>query len=88
MSFGLGLIGCIVLALAKSVGVLIGMRCVQAAGYVHVHHSPCSCNLNPELNHRFNSASAVFAIGAAKLADIYDPEVRGSMMGIYYSYVQ
>ncbi|KAK7689822.1 hypothetical protein QCA50_006461 [Cerrena zonata] len=62
VSFGLGLIGCIVLALAKTVGVLIGMRCVQAAG-----------------------ASAVFAIGAATLADIYDAEVRGSMMGIYYS---
>ncbi|CAL1713497.1 unnamed protein product [Somion occarium] len=61
-SFGLGLIGCIVAALAKTTGVLIGMRVIQAAG-----------------------ASAVFAIGAATLADIYDPHVRGTMMGIYYS---
>ncbi|KAI0078221.1 MFS general substrate transporter [Panus rudis PR-1116 ss-1] len=61
VSFALGIVGCIVAATAKTIGVLIGMRCVQAAG-----------------------SSAVFAIGAATLADIFDPHVRGTMMGIYY----
>ncbi|KAH9850637.1 MFS general substrate transporter [Lenzites betulinus] len=49
-------------ALAPTIGVLIGMRCVQAAG-----------------------SSAVLAIGAATLADIYDSHERGSKMGLYYS---
>lgn len=31
-SFGFGIVGCVVAATAKSIGVLIGMRCVQAAG--------------------------------------------------------
>ncbi|CCL99471.1 uncharacterized protein FIBRA_01489 [Fibroporia radiculosa] len=54
-------VGCIVSATAKSINVLIGMRCVQAAG-----------------------SSAVISIGAATLADMYDPADRGTMMGIYY----
>ncbi|KAJ3523174.1 hypothetical protein NM688_g8769 [Phlebia brevispora] len=54
-------IGCIVAGLAKTVGVLIGMRCIQAAG-----------------------SAAVISIGAATLADIYEPHERGTMMGIYY----
>lgn len=33
----------------------------------------------------FNSSSAVLAIGAATLADIYDSHERGSKMGLYYS---
>ncbi|KAJ3491132.1 hypothetical protein NLI96_g911 [Meripilus lineatus] len=55
-------VGCIISATAQSIGVLIGMRCVQALG-----------------------SSAVLAIGAATLADIYEPYERGTMMGIYYS---
>ncbi|KAI0761044.1 MFS general substrate transporter [Trametes elegans] len=55
-------LGSIVAALAKSIGVLIGMRCIQAFG-----------------------ASAVGALGAATLADIYEPTERGTMVGIYYS---
>ena len=31
------------------------------------------------------SSSAVIAIGAATLADIYEPHERGTMMGVYYS---
>ncbi|KAF7799395.1 hypothetical protein EIP86_010627 [Pleurotus ostreatoroseus] len=54
-------VGCIVAGVAKSIGVLIGMRCVQAAG-----------------------SAAVISIGAATLADIYEPHERGTMMGIYY----
>ena len=30
-------------------------------------------------------ASAVLAIGAATLADIFEPRERGTMMGIYYA---
>ncbi|KII91323.1 hypothetical protein PLICRDRAFT_105812 [Plicaturopsis crispa FD-325 SS-3] len=51
-----------VVATAKSIGVVIGMRCVQGLG-----------------------SSAVMAIGAATLADIFDPSERGSKMGIYYA---
>ncbi|TDL23222.1 MFS general substrate transporter [Rickenella mellea] len=51
-----------VVATAKSIGLVIGMRCLQAAG-----------------------ASAVLTIGAATLADIYEPHERGTMMGIYYA---
>ncbi|KAF9807671.1 hypothetical protein IEO21_08129 [Rhodonia placenta] len=54
-------IGCIVAATAKTINVLIGMRCLQAAG-----------------------SSAVISIGAATLADLYDPHERGTIMGIYY----
>ncbi|KAA1473796.1 MFS general substrate transporter [Dentipellis sp. KUC8613] len=61
-SITLSVIGCIVAAEAHSIGVLIGMRCIQAVG-----------------------SSAVMAIGAATLADIYDPSERGTMMGIYYA---
>ncbi|TFK81569.1 vacuolar DHA amino acid exporter [Polyporus arcularius HHB13444] len=62
VSAALGVVGCIVAALAQNVNVLIGMRCIQALG-----------------------SSAVTALGAATLSDIYEPEQRGTMMGIYYS---
>ncbi|KAH9924619.1 MFS general substrate transporter [Epithele typhae] len=58
----LAMVGCIVGANSKTIGVLIGMRCFQAVG-----------------------SSAVIALGAATLADIYDPVQRGTMMGVYYS---
>ncbi|KAH9912334.1 MFS general substrate transporter [Epithele typhae] len=58
----LALVGCIVAANAKTIGVLIGMRCIQAVG-----------------------SAAVTSLGAATLADIYEPVQRGTMMGIYYS---
>jgi MFS family permease len=56
------MVGALVSALAKSIGVLIGMRCLQGLG-----------------------SSAVLAIGAATLADIYEPVERGTKMGIYYA---
>ncbi|KAI0733600.1 MFS general substrate transporter [Fomitopsis betulina] len=62
MSIALFVGGSIGAALSHSIGLLIGMRCVQAAG-----------------------SSAVLAIGAATLADIYDSHERGSKMGLYYS---
>ncbi|KLO08653.1 MFS general substrate transporter [Schizopora paradoxa] len=55
-------VGCIIVATAKSIAVVISMRCLQAFG-----------------------ASAVLSIGAATLADIYEPHERGTMMGIYYA---
>jgi len=61
VSIALCMLGCIVAATAKTINVLIGMRCLQAAG-----------------------SSAVISIGAATLADIYEPAERGTMMGIYY----
>ncbi|KAI9064704.1 vacuolar DHA amino acid exporter [Trametes sanguinea] len=62
VSTALCMVGCIVAALSKTIGVLIGMRCIQALG-----------------------SSAVMSLGAATLADIYEPSQRGTMMGIYYS---
>ncbi|KAK0503697.1 MFS general substrate transporter [Armillaria luteobubalina] len=53
--------GSIVVATSKTIGLVIGMRCLQALG-----------------------SSAVLTIGAASLADIFDPEERGTKMGIYY----
>ncbi|KAH8077264.1 MFS general substrate transporter [Cristinia sonorae] len=61
LSLTLCTVGCIVAATAKSIGVLIGVRCLQAAG-----------------------SSAVLSIGAATLADLFDPHERGAIMGIYY----
>ncbi|KAF9265331.1 vacuolar DHA amino acid exporter [Marasmius fiardii PR-910] len=51
----------LVVARSTTIELVIGFRCLQAAG-----------------------SSAVMAIGAATLADIYEPEVRGTKMGIYY----
>ncbi|RPD56171.1 vacuolar DHA amino acid exporter [Lentinus tigrinus ALCF2SS1-7] len=62
VSMALCTVGCIVAALAKTISVLIGMRCIQGFG-----------------------SSAVMSLGAATLSDIYEPEQRGTMMGIYYS---
>ncbi|KAF8483111.1 MFS general substrate transporter [Gautieria morchelliformis] len=62
VSISLYLIGCGVAGSAKSMGVLIAMRVVQATG-----------------------GSAVIAIGAATLADIYEPRERGMIVGIYYA---
>ncbi|KAE9397721.1 MFS general substrate transporter [Gymnopus androsaceus JB14] len=53
--------GSVVVAVSNSVGLVIGFRCLQAAG-----------------------SSAVLSIGAATLADIYDPAERGRKMGFYY----
>ncbi|KAF8802128.1 MFS general substrate transporter, partial [Phlegmacium glaucopus] len=54
-------IGTIIVALSRSIQLVIGFRCMQAAG-----------------------SSAVMAIGAATLADVFDPAERGKKMGIYY----
>jgi len=51
-----------IVATSKTIGLVIGMRVVQAVG-----------------------SSAVLVIGAATLADIYEPHERGTMMGVYYS---
>ncbi|KAJ8597215.1 vacuolar DHA amino acid exporter [Rhizopogon salebrosus TDB-379] len=62
LSLALFTLGSAIVAVSRSIGLVIGMRIVQAAG-----------------------SSAVFAIGAATLADIYEPHQRGTMMGVYYS---
>lgn len=62
VSIALYLVGCTVAATAKSIGVLIAMRILQAIG-----------------------GSAVLTIGAATLADIYEPRERGTVVGIYYA---
>ncbi|KAK7464755.1 hypothetical protein VKT23_005962 [Stygiomarasmius scandens] len=54
-------LGSVIVATSKTIGLVIGFRCLQAAG-----------------------SSAVMSIGAATLADIFDPEERGTKMGIYY----
>ncbi|KAG0699911.1 vacuolar DHA amino acid exporter [Suillus ampliporus] len=62
LSIALFTLGSVIVAVSRTIGLVIGMRIVQGAG-----------------------SSAVFAIGAATLADIYEPHQRGTMMGIYYS---
>lgn len=56
------MIGSIVIALSKNIGLVIGMRTIQAIG-----------------------SSGVLLMGAATLADVYDPHQRGTMVGIYCS---
>ncbi|KAG1803465.1 MFS general substrate transporter [Suillus subaureus] len=62
LSIALFMIGSSIVAVSRTIGLVIGMRIVQGAG-----------------------SSAVFAIGTATLADIYEPHQRGTMMGVYYS---
>ncbi|KAH9046681.1 major facilitator superfamily domain-containing protein [Lactarius hengduanensis] len=59
VSLAIAMVGHIVAAEAKSIGVLIGMRVIQAMG-----------------------TGSVLAIGAATLADIYEPCERGTKLGI------
>ncbi|KAF9230559.1 vacuolar DHA amino acid exporter [Melanogaster broomeanus] len=61
-SVTLFIFGSVIVAVSRNIGLVIGMRVIQAAG-----------------------SSAVIAIGAATLADIYEPHQRGTMMGVYYS---
>ncbi|GLB45505.1 putative major facilitator superfamily protein [Lyophyllum shimeji] len=61
VSLALFTLGSIVVAVSRSIGLVIGFRALQAAG-----------------------SSAVISIGAATLADIYEPAERGTKMGIYY----
>ncbi|KNZ78494.1 hypothetical protein J132_00674 [Termitomyces sp. J132] len=61
VSLALFTVGSVVVAVSRSAGLLIGFRCLQAAG-----------------------SSAVISIGAATLADMYEPAERGTKMGIYY----
>ncbi|OAX35928.1 MFS general substrate transporter, partial [Rhizopogon vinicolor AM-OR11-026] len=62
VSIALFTLGSAIVAVSRSIGLMIGMRSLQAAG-----------------------SSAIFGIGAATLADIYEPHQRGTMMGVYYS---
>lgn len=45
----------------------------------------CQCSASPVDSDRLLSSSAVMAIAAASLADIYEPHERGAKMGIYYA---
>lgn len=65
---------------ARSIGVLIGMRCAQAIGYAHI-----PCQIKSRSLTRGCRGSSVMSLGAATLADIYEPSVRGTMMGVYVS---
>lgn len=79
VSIALNFIGCIGSATAKTIGVVIVMRCLQAVGWVVdllAFWFLCSSGI---------SASAVMSIGAATLADIYEPSERGTMIGVYYT---
>ncbi|KAF8652853.1 hypothetical protein AX16_004128 [Volvariella volvacea WC 439] len=60
-SLALAAVGSIAAAVSSTIQLVIGFRCLQAAGM-----------------------SAVMTIGAATLADIFDPAERGTKMGIYY----
>lgn len=78
--FQLFSVACAIGGASKQIGLLIGMRILQASGLVlrlFLQRSP----INPG-GYR---ASAVLSIGAATLADIFEPRERGTMMGIYYA---
>ncbi|KAG2060689.1 MFS general substrate transporter [Suillus hirtellus] len=62
LSVALFTLGSVIVAISRTIGLLIGMRILQGAG-----------------------SSAVIAIGAATLADVYEPHQRGKMMGVFYS---
>ncbi|KAH9028700.1 major facilitator superfamily domain-containing protein [Lactarius pseudohatsudake] len=62
VSLAIAMVGYIVAAEAKSIGVFIGMRAIQGVG-----------------------TGSVLAIGAATLADIYEPCERGTKLGIAYT---
>ncbi|PPQ66472.1 hypothetical protein CVT24_007046 [Panaeolus cyanescens] len=62
LSLALFTVGTIVVAISTSAEMVIGFRCLQAAG-----------------------SSAVISLGAATLADIFDPSERGRKMGVYYT---
>ncbi|KAF9265332.1 MFS general substrate transporter [Marasmius fiardii PR-910] len=68
----------LVVARSTTIQLVIGFRCLQAAGHVSFRFCLASSSTSP------SSSSAVMAIGAATLADIFEPEVRGTKMGIYY----
>lgn len=85
-SFAFGIVGCIIAANAKTIGVLIGMRVIQAAGCAHSSFSKMPAAETTDLSEIYSSSS-VLSMGAATLSDLYDPQVRGTMMGIFYSYV-
>ncbi|KAG6336871.1 hypothetical protein ID866_2229 [Astraeus odoratus] len=61
LSLSLFTLGSAIVAVSKSIGLVIGMRVLQGIG-----------------------SSAVLAIGAATLADMYEPHERGTIVGIYY----
>ncbi|KJA18906.1 hypothetical protein HYPSUDRAFT_144354 [Hypholoma sublateritium FD-334 SS-4] len=61
LSLALFTVGSIMVALSRHIALVIGFRCLQAAG-----------------------SSAVVSIGAATLADIFEPSERGTKMGVYY----
>ncbi|KAI9569106.1 major facilitator superfamily domain-containing protein [Boletus coccyginus] len=61
-SMSLFIVGSAVVAVSKTIGLVIGMRALQGMG-----------------------SSAVMAIAAATLADIYEPHERGTKMGTYYA---
>jgi len=56
---------------------VIGFRCLQAAGWVNVTFRDYARFIYFQ-----NRSSAVIAIGAATLADIFDPAVRGKKVAI------
>ncbi|KAF9050297.1 vacuolar DHA amino acid exporter [Panaeolus papilionaceus] len=62
LSLTLFTVGTIIVAISGNIKLVIGFRCLQAAG-----------------------SSAVISLGAATLADIFDPSERGRKMGVYYT---
>lgn len=72
-------LACVILANARTIHVLIGMRVVQAAGLEFSFIS------RSWLNTMAARSSAAITISAATLADIYETHERGTMMGIFYA---
>ncbi len=71
-------------ALAPNIGLVIGFRCLQGAGYEPFRHLGRR-NLSVNTTCDINSSSSVISLGAATLADLYPPSIRGTKMGIYYA---
>ncbi|KAJ8690656.1 hypothetical protein PTI98_012065 [Pleurotus ostreatus] len=85
LSVGLSTVGCIVTALAPNIGLVIGFRCLQGAGYEHSRYLTHYYSTEASDICDTNSSASVISIGGATLADLYPPSIRGTKMGIYYA---
>ncbi|KAF9502098.1 vacuolar DHA amino acid exporter [Pleurotus eryngii] len=85
LSVGLSTVGCIVTALAPNIGLVIGFRCLQGAGYEYSRFLTHYYSTEASHTYDTNSSASVISIGAATLADLYPPSIRGTKMGIYYA---
>ena len=77
-SIAIFIAGSIAVASSRTIEMVIGFRCLQAIGYY------LSSMITFYVAQLCSRSSAVSSIGAATLADIFEPSERGTKFGIYY----